>query len=87
MCLIANRRQSNMPVSVIIVHQGENVYFLAQMRTECVLQYQKSTHCVPNVNFADLFGSTGLTQLYQIRLKSYPQYHFSSYQLWILKMG
>ena len=58
MCLIANRRQSNMPVSVIIVHQGENVYFLAQMRTECVLQYQKSTHCVPNVNFADLFGST-----------------------------
>ena len=27
------------------------------MRTKCVLKYQKSTHCVPNVNFADLFGS------------------------------
>ena len=48
-----------MPVTVNIVHQGENVYFLTLMRTECVLQYQKSTHCVPNVNFADLFGSTG----------------------------
>ena len=47
-----------MLVSVIIVPGGENVYFLAQMRTECVLKYQKSTHCVPNVNFADLFGST-----------------------------
>lgn len=47
-----------MLVSVIIVHGGENVYFLAQMRTECVLKYQKSTHCVPNVNFADLVGST-----------------------------
>ena len=51
-----------MPVSVIIVHQGENVYFLAQMRAECVLKYQKSTHCVPNVNFADFFGSTGVGQ-------------------------
>ena len=38
---------------------GENVNFLTQMRTKCVLKYQKSTHCVPNVNFADLFGSTG----------------------------
>ena len=49
-----------MLVSVIIVPGGENVYFLGQMRTECVLKYQKSTHCVPNVNFADLFGSTAL---------------------------
>ena len=48
-----------MPVSVIIVHQGENVYFLAQMHTKCVLKYQTSTHCAPNVTFADYFGSTG----------------------------
>ena len=29
------------------------------MRTKCVPKYLKSTQCVPNVNFADLFGSTG----------------------------
>ena len=39
---------------------GENVNFLTQMRTKCVLKYQKSTHCVPNVNFADLFGTTAV---------------------------
>ena len=41
----------------------KNVNFLTQMQTKCVLKYQKSKHCVPNVNFADLFGSTAIAQL------------------------
>ena len=46
-----------MILSAVFARGGENVNFLTQMRTKCVLKYQKSTHCVPNVNFADLFGS------------------------------
>ena len=42
------------------IEDGDIVNILGQMRTECVPKYLKSTQCVPNVNFADLFGSTAL---------------------------
>ena len=49
-----------MILSAVFSRGRENVNFLTHMRTKCVLRYQISTPCVPNVNFADLFGSTGL---------------------------
>ena len=48
-----------MILSAVFACGGENENFLTRMRTKCVLKYQKSMHCVPNVNFADLFGNTG----------------------------
>ena len=48
-----------MILSAVFASGGENVNFLTQMHTKCVLKYQKSTHCIPNLNFADLFGTTG----------------------------
>ena len=37
----------------------------SQKRTKCVPKYMKSTQCGPNVNFADLFGSTVRVMVYQ----------------------
>ena len=50
-----------MNVSARFAHGGENVIFLTQIRTKCVLTYQKSTYYGPNVYFADLLGSTALS--------------------------
>ena len=61
-CFIANTTTIDslfLILSAVIARGGENVNFLTRMRTKCVLKYQKSMHCVPIVNFADLFGSTG----------------------------
>ena len=48
-------------LSAVFASGGENVNFLTQMRTKCVLKYQKSMHCIPYVKFSDLFSSTAWT--------------------------
>ena len=49
------------------------------MRTECVPKYLKSTQCVPNVNFADLFGEETLFKSRERAL--------IDFQKWLLKMS